>query len=361
MEYMQRVGVHELPLIGTGDWNDGMDRVGHLGRGESVWLAWFQLRVISLFSPIALSMDDKEKVRQWKAYADRLELAIATHAWDGEWYARAFDDEGEPWGSHENDECRIDLIAQAWSVLSGVGDSARAQQAMQSAAKHLVDKELNLAKLLTPPFFLTSRNPGYIKSYPPGIRENGGQYTHAACWYGLACAELGLGDDAKSAFDCINPVQRALCPADVERYQREPYVVCADIAGPCPATPPPADAPAASNIINLQGRGGWSWYTGAAAWAWQLGVQGILGLAFHPGAVSIEPCLPRDWDQVELKLKGNEGGRISLRLENPHGVCSGIAHINVDGKTTQSNLIAFPPAGCLTRVIFRLGQPEPTQ
>jgi len=219
---MMSTGLHGLPLIGTGDWNDGMDRVGDEGRGESVWLAWFQIATIKRFAPLLEKYGDKRHAAALRAYAGSLAAAIETSAWDGRWYIRAFDDEGKPWGSHQNDECQIDSIAQSWAVIAGVAPRKRMRTAMSSARSRLVHPDRRLVQLLDPPFQQTPRDPGYIRAYPPGIRENGGQYTHSAAWFGHALAGLGDGNGAWQVFDIINPIRRTQSNSGARHYVREP-------------------------------------------------------------------------------------------------------------------------------------------
>ncbi len=333
------VGIHGLPLIGSGDWNDGMDKIGHHGRGESVWLAWFHIATIELMIPIARSRNELHRVTRWQQHIKGLKLALDEHAWDGEWFVRAFDDEGIPWGSMHNDECRIDLIAQAWGVLAGFGNEARVKTAMASLERYLLDGKHHIARLLTPSFEHTLRDPGYIKSYPPGIRENGGQYSHAAAWLGLAYAMQGNGDKAYDVFNMISPIHHASTEEDAMRYAREPYVVSADIGGADPYV----------------GRGGWSWYTGAASWTWQLGVNGILGIEFLPDAVRVEPVIPKHWKEVQLFLKGNNCGCLVVHIDNASAVGQGIATITIDGRASASNLIRFPENDAQRQVVICLG------
>ena len=267
LEHGVTKGAHGLPLIGSGDWNDGMNRVGHNGRGESVWLAWFAIATIDGFVRLCDRSDRHELAERWRLKAHELRKSVEETAWDGAWYLRAYDDDGRPWGSASNDECRIDSIAQSWAVLARTEKPERAQIALASAARELIRDEDGLIRLLWPPFNLTPRDPGYIKAYPPGIRENGGQYTHAAAWLGLAFAELGDGDQARRVFDLLNPICHSSDRDGAERYLVEPYVIAADIGGVSPHV----------------GRGGWTWYTGSAAWTWRLGVEGILGLRMRGG------------------------------------------------------------------------------
>lgn len=279
-------GRHGLPLMGTGDWNDGMNRVGEGGEGESVWLGWLLIRTIDLFAPLAESRDP-ERAARWKAHAQTLKASIEQETWDGAWYRRATFDDGSWLGSKDNDECRIDSIAQSWAVLSGAADPARAAAAMASLERHLIRKEEGLALLFTPPFDATPRDPGYIKGYPPGLRENGGQYSHAAIWAILAFARLGEGDKAHDLFALLNPINHAGTPEAVLRYKVEPYVVAADVYSVAPHI----------------GRGGWTWYTGSAAWMYRAGVEGIFGLRREGAVLVMDPCLPASWPQVEVTVK----------------------------------------------------------
>jgi cyclic beta-1,2-glucan synthetase len=285
---MELTGEHGLPLIGTGDWNDGMNRVGAHGKGESVWLGWLVLRTIALFAPLGESRDAASIARaaRWRAHAASVREALEGEAWDGEWYRRATFDDGTWLGSKESDECQIDSIAQSWAVLSGAADPARAALAMTSLEKHLVRPDDGLALLFTPPFDKTSHDPGYIKGYPPGLRENGGQYSHAAMWAILAFAKMREGNKAAALFSLLNPVNHARTPTEVDRYKVEPYVVAADVY----SVPPHA------------GRGGWTWYTGSAGWMYRAGVEGILGICREGGFLVIDPCIPETWPGFEATV-----------------------------------------------------------
>jgi len=338
IERGMRTGAHGLPLMGSGDWNDGMNEIGRQGRGESVWLAWFQIATIKAMITMAQARGADELVRHWNSHTRALKQSIDNHGWDGRWFARAFDDSAIPWGSVTNDECQIDVIAQAWGVLAGFGDEERVLNALSAVDEKLVDRQNQIVRLLTPPFHNTTRNPGYIKAYPPGIRENGGQYTHAAAWLGLAFAGIGETDKAYEVFSMINPINRTKDLQSAMKYAREPYVLAADIGG--------AD--------KHQGRGGWSWYTGAASWTWQLGVHGILGIEYLPDSVCLNPGIPSHWDHVEIDL---DSGRsvLSIRIENPDRVGRGISSIIVDGSQVDSNIVAFPKKSEQRRVIIRLG------
>lgn len=334
-------GAHGLPLIGAGDWNDAMDRVGGGMRGESVWLAWFSIAVMKKFAVLSARLDQDETRARWTDRADRLAHAVEIAAWDGNWYLRALDDSGQPWGSASNDECRIDVIAQAWAVMSGAAPEIRARQAIASATAQLMREDDGIIRLLWPPFDRTPRDPGYIKAYPPGIRENGGQYTHAAAWLGFAFTALGEGTKAGRVFAMINPVNHSSIPSDVERYLVEPYVVAADVAGVAPHV----------------GRGGWTWYTGSAAWTWRLGIEAILGLRFKEGQLVIDPCLPADWTFFEAHVKG-PAGSLCVRVENPEGVSKGPLEITVDNVLIDGSAITFPTDGRQDQVLVRISRPH---
>jgi len=337
LDGMMTTGAHGLPLMGAGDWNDGMDRIGGKGRGESVWLAWFEIATIALFVPLARQLGRDESADLWEAYSEGLAQAIRTYAWDGNWYLRAFDDEGQPWGSSANDECRIDLIAQAWSVLSGLPVDERAQKALQSAGENLVDEKARLIRLLTPPFDATDRDPGYIRAYPPGIRENGGQYTHAATWLGAAYVTMKDGDRAYQVFDIINPIGRTATTQGADRYLREPYVLAGDVSG----------------TGAQSGQGGWSWYTGAAGWSLQLGVSGLLGVTPEDGAVRFNPCLPTSWGGAAVILD-TENGRLEVTIEDPDHLGHGQVEVVVDGVLRTGQRVSFPGKGRTRQVVVTL-------
>ncbi|MBY0563202.1 MAG: protein ndvB [Hyphomonadaceae bacterium] len=306
-------GAHGAPLIGGGDWNDGMNRIGHEGRGESVWLGWFLIRTLRDFSPIAEQRGDIERAAIWRKHADAMADALNRHAWDGEWFVRGWYDDGAPLGSASSDECRIDSIAQSWAVLSGAGERQLTQRAMASVERDLVRSQEAMALLFTPPFDQTQREPGYIKGYPPGIRENGGQYTHAALWSVMALAELGEGDKAAALFWMLNPINHTRTRTDVHRYKVEPYAVAADIYA----------AP-----MHL-GRGGWTWYTGSAALMHRAAVEYILGLRFHGDHFTIDPCIPKSWPEFAMTLRLDRY-RYDIRIDNSAGVSRGVAHVRLD-------------------------------
>ena len=334
-------GMHGLPLIGSGDWNDGMNRVGRNSRGESAWLAWFAIVTMEGFANLCSRLDRNELTERWTLRARELRNAVDETAWDGGWYLRAYDDDGRPWGSASNDECRIDSIAQSWAVLARTDKPERVQMALTSATRELIRDEDGLIRLLWPPFDQTPRDPGYIKAYPPGIRENGGQYTHAAAWLGWAFAELGDGDQARRVFDIINPIHHSSNREDAERYLVEPYVIAADIG----SVPPHV------------GRGGWTWYTGSAAWTWRLGVERILGLRMRGGCIVIDPCLPKDWGSFEAEVRG-PAGTLLIRVDDPDRLGSGDAEVTVDGLPPEQANVVFPSDGSTRHIHVRL-RPRP--
>jgi cyclic beta-1,2-glucan synthetase len=307
------IGSHGLPLFGAGDWNDGMNRVGAAGRGESVWLAWFLHTTLLRFAAVADGRGAASTAAAWRKHAFAMQQAIEREAWDGDWYRRGYYDDGTPLGSVSNDECRIDAIAQSWAVISGGADPVRATRAMAAVDAQLVSRSDGLIKLFTPPFDHGAHDPGYIKAYPPGIRENGGQYTHAAIWTTLAFALMGDGDRAGELFSLLNPINHAGNRAGIHRYQVEPYVVCADVYS------------AESHV----GRGGWTWYTGSAGWMYRTAVEGMLGITPKGSVLWINPCIPRAWTGFEVTYR-HRSATYHIAVDNPRGVCRGIAHICLD-------------------------------
>jgi cyclic beta-1,2-glucan synthetase len=285
-----RFGTHGLPLIGSGDWNDGMNMVGQEGKGESVWLAFFMCDVLIRFSEIAQLRGDLNFSKKCESEVERLRRSIEQHGWDGEWYRRAYFDDGTPIGSAESPECRIDSIAQSWSVLSGVGEDKHSRMAMEAVDKYLVRRDASLIQLLDPPFDKSDLNPGYIKGYVPGVRENGGQYTHGAIWATMAFAALGDSRRAWELFTMINPINHGNTTEGIQKYKVEPYVVAADVYAVDPHT----------------GRGGWTWYTGSAAWMYRLVVESLLGLRLEKDKLALNPCLPADWDGFILHYRFHE-------------------------------------------------------
>ena len=287
IEHALKFGVHGLPFIGSGDWNDGMDNVGNEGKGESVWLAFFLYDVLIRFAEIALLKKDEAFSKKCKEEAEKLRLNIREHAWDGQWYRRAYFDDGTPLGSHENEECKIDSIAQSWSVLSKAGDADRTAAAMLSADKHLVRKEEGLIQLFNPPFDKSDLNPGYIKGYVPGVRENGGQYTHAAIWLVMAFAAQGNTKRTWDLLQMINPINRGNTEEKIAVYKTEPYVIAADVYA----------------VEKHRGRGGWTWYTGSAGWMYQLIISSFIGLKREGNTLSFSPCIPKEWEDFEINYR----------------------------------------------------------
>jgi len=314
------LGGHGLPLMGTGDWNDGMNRVGEAGAGESVWLGWLMIAALEALVPVARGRGEATRADAWLAHAEALKASIDREAWDGAWYRRGYFDDGTPLGSADNQECRIDAIAQSWSLLSGGGDRQRAVTAMASVERELIRPETGLALLFAPPFDRSLPDPGYIKGYPPGIRENGGQYTHGALWSVLAFAELGEGGKAHALFSLLNPINHARTRAEVHRYKVEPYVIAADVY----ARPPHV------------GRGGWTWYTGSAGWMQRAGIEGILGLKVLAGVLHLEPCIPAHWPGYTMVLRHGVT-RYDIAIENPAGRETGIASATLDGTAIEAH------------------------
>jgi cyclic beta-1,2-glucan synthetase len=331
-------GRHGLPLIGAHDWNDGLNRVGVEGAGESVWLAWFLRAVLLAFTPLAEARGDPARASAMRHRADALARAVEASAWDGRWYLRAWYDDGSPLGTSRDREARIDSLPQSWAVLAG-GDPDRARTAMASLLEHLVRGDPALCCLFWPPFDRAPRDPGYVKGYPPGVRENGGQYAHAAAWVGWAFVQQGDGDRAHAVFDLLNPVRRAETPAEVELYRVEPYVMAADVYSHPPHV----------------GRGGWTWYTGSAGWTWRLGVEAILGLRREGGGLRIDPCIPREWPGFQAVYRV---GRSSwnVRVENPGRVSRGVLALTVNGAPVADGLVPLTDDGETHEVLVRMGE-----
>jgi cyclic beta-1,2-glucan synthetase len=309
------VGSHGLPLMGTGDWNDGMNRVGQQGKGESVWLGWFLHTILWEFAKVAAARGEHKRAETWRLHVSALKAAIEREAWDGEWYRRAYFDDGTALGSATNLECRIDSIAQSWGVISGAAEPGRGARAMAAVEQHLVRRPEGLIVLFTPPFDRTPRDPGYIKGYVPGIRENGGHYTHAAVWTVMAFAALGDGDKAGELFRMLNPINHTTSRAKVQRYKVEPYVVAGDVY----AEPPHV------------GRGGWTWYTGAAGWLYRAGMEWILGFRVRGAALCIDPCIPRTWPGYSIRFRYHSA-IYDISVDNPRGVTRGVSLTELDGK-----------------------------
>jgi cyclic beta-1,2-glucan synthetase len=332
-------GTHGLPLIGIGDWNDGMNRVGVHGRGESVWLAWFLTLTIRRFVDHVERRGDTATALGLRAQADAYAAAVERDGWDGAWYRRAYFDDGTPLGSAQNDECRIDSIAQSWSVISGAGDPERQRQAMRSFEEHLVREDARLLMLLTPPFDHTPNDPGYIKGYLPGVRENGAQYTHAALWSVLATALLGDGDRAFELFQMINPLTHSRTRDEIAVYQAEPYVVAADVY----------------TAEGKLGRGGWTWYTGSASWLYRIGLETLLGFTKRGDTLAFHPHVPRGWPGFAIDYRFG-GSTYHIEVELVDEVPGGRAEVSVDGRAIESGEIPLVDDGAEHRVHVRTGR-----
>jgi cyclic beta-1,2-glucan synthetase len=337
-----QLGGHGLPLFGGGDWNDGMNRVGAQGRGESVWLGWFLYTTLQAFLPLAQARHDDARATAWGAHLLALQASLEREAWDGDWYRRGWFDDGTPLGSAASEECQIDSIAQSWAVISGAADPQRAARAMAAVERDLILPETGLALLFAPPFDQTPLDPGYIKAYPAGIRENGGQYTHAALWSVLAFAALGEGDKAADLLSLLNPINHARTRAEAHRYKVEPYVVAADVYSRSPHV----------------GRGGWTWYTGAAGWMQRAGVEHVLGLRQRSGNLRLDPCIPKTWPGFKVTLR-HETARYEIEVENPDSVSRGVAYAECDGKVIEARPLQLPLVddGQTHHVRVRMGDP----
>jgi cyclic beta-1,2-glucan synthetase len=315
-----KTGPHGLPLMGTGDWNDGMDKIGAGGKGESVWLGWFLCSALNAFANIAERHNADDHARDWRSHVDALKEALEREAWDGDWYRRAFFDDGSPLGSVINNACRIDSIAQSWSAISRSAEPARSARALAALDKYLVRRDDKISLLFTPPFdHHPAQDPGYIAGYPPGIRENGGQYTHGATWAAMAFAMQGDGDRAGELMAMLNPIHHADSANAVQRYKVEPYIACADIY----SVPPHA------------GRGGWTWYTGSAGWTYRVALEWILGFRLQGTNLLIDPCIPRNWPSFEIAFR-YRSATYEISVENPLGVCRGILATKLDGEMQKS-------------------------
>jgi N,N'-diacetylchitobiose phosphorylase len=337
-------GAHGLPLMGTGDWNDGMNRVGREGRGESVWLGFFLYRILGDFLPLCEGRNDRSRISRYYDYRARLGEALQASGWDGAWYRRAYYDDGTPLGCAGDPECRIDALAQAWAVLSAAAPRTRAEQAMDALERELISEVDGIVRLLTPPFVDSPHDPGYIKGYVAGVRENGGQYTHAACWVVMALAALGRNERAARVLEMLSPVRHAATPEGVALYRLEPYVVAADVYGEPPHT----------------GRGGWSWYTGSAGWLYRAALESVLGVRVTQGrTLLIHPCIPADWPGFRLRYRLPDGAtQCEIAVENPHGGRQ-VSAARLDGRDLPVSdgvaRITLPEAGGDYRIEVRLG------
>lgn len=332
-----QLGPHQLPLMGDGDWNDGMNLVGAGGKGESVWLAWFLCAVLEAFSQLAETGNAAEaESAKWRAQAAGMKAAIENAAWDGEWYLRAYFDNGSPLGSHTNEEARIDSLPQSWAVISHAGDPARARQAMESADRQLVREKDKLVLLFTPPFEHSEPNPGYIMGYPAGLRENGGQYTHGSLWMAMAWARMREGGNAVRLLQLMNPIELSRLPEDSARYRGEPYVVSADI----------------SSAKGRVGQSGWTWYTGSAAWMYRVWIEEVLGLQVRGDRFTVDPAIPAEWPGFEVTYRhGATVYEIAVRRDAGGGA------IELDGETITGGFIPLDDQGGTHRVTISLPTP----
>ncbi|AOT69898.1 GH36-type glycosyl hydrolase domain-containing protein [Geosporobacter ferrireducens] len=322
IERSLQYGTNGIPLMGSGDWNDGMSTVGNKGRGESIWLGWFLCKILRNFAPICSLMQESDRAERYMKTANEIAQNIDKNAWDGEWYLRAFYDDGSPLGSSKNAECTIDSLGQSWAIISESGDPQRSRAAMRAVENYLIKKEEGLILLFTPPFDESDQEPGYIKGYVPGVRENGGQYTHAATWVIKAFAMMGEGERAWELFHMINPINHTRTPFECSIYKVEPYVMAADVYAVSPHT----------------GRGGWTWYTGASGWMYSVGISDILGLRRKGNILYLEPCIPRDWAEYEIRYQyGNSSYHITVK--NPNGVNGKVYTLSLDGMKLEDKSV----------------------
>ena len=337
ISHAMKYGVHGLPFIGSGDWNDGMNRVGHAGRGESVWLGWFLVTVLDEFAPICERRGRSDLAQSYQNEARWL-TGMLELAWDGDWYRRAYFDDGTPLGSVQNEECKLDSVTQSWAVLAGTAQPQRAQRAMNAVRTHLVRRDAQIVLLLTPPFDRMAHDPGYIKGYLPGVRENGGQYTHAAIWTVIALARLGMGDEAMELFHMLNPINHMRTADGTDRYRAEPYAVAADVY---------------AHPMHV-GRGGWTWYTGSAGWMYQAAIQSLLGLRRNGATMSVNPCVPMVWPHFTLEWTV---GRTRYRffVSNPDHQSQGVRSAELDGVAIDASAIPIDDDGGRHEVTIVLG------
>ena len=310
-----------MPKIGSGDWNDSFSTVGNKGKGESIWVGFFLYTILEQFIPICIERNDEILAQKYEEIKQNLKKSLNTNGWDGRWYKRAYMDDGNILGSMQNDECRIDSIAQSWSVISNAGDNDKKYIAMESLENHLVDRENGIIKLLDPPFEKGKLEPGYIKSYLPGVRENGGQYTHAAVWVIIAESLLGFGNKALELYRMINPIEHTRTKEACNKYKVEPYVIPADIYG-------------AGNLI---GRGGWTWYTGSSSWYYEAGIKYILGLIIEEGYMKFNPCIPKDWKNYKIQYKWKESV-YNIEVKNLTGKEKEVNKIILDGNIVENKI-----------------------
>ena len=333
------LGEHGLPKIGIGDWNDGMSTVGNKGKGESIWLGFFLYKVLVEFIPLCEKMREKGKeieyenkyykeinyedeIKKYKEMAEILKKNLNKYGWDGRWFKRAYTDDGDILGSIENEECRIDSIAQSWSVISNAGDNDKKFISMESLENHLVDRENGIIKLLDPPFENGKLKPGYIKAYLPGVRENGGQYTHAAIWAIIAEEMLGFGDKGTELYRMINPIEHSRTREAANKYKVEPFVIPADVYG----------------SGNLSGRGGWTWYTGSSSWFYVAGIEYILGIKIKENVMYFNPCIPKEWKGFTCRYKYGDS-IYNIKVFNPNGKNTGVTKLKVNGEEVENGIL----------------------
>ncbi len=333
-----KYGEHGIPLMGSGDWNDGMNTVGNKGKGESIWLGWFLCDILTKFLPLCDWIDDKDTREEYTKAIEDIRKALEENGWDGAWYRRAYFDDGTPLGSSENTECTIDSIAQSWAVISGKGDLKRVTEAMHAVEHYLIRKNEGIILLFTPPFDESDLEPGYIKGYVPGVRENGGQYTHAAAWVINAFAMLGQGDRAWEFFNMINPINHARTPIECATYKVEPYVAAADVYAVAPHS----------------GRGGWTWYTGAAGWLYRVGLEYMLGFKREQDGFSLQPCIPKNWAGYTIEYRYKDT-KYCIEVKNPDRVNRGVRSVLLDGKAVDNGYIPLSADGGIHRVEVTLG------
>jgi cyclic beta-1,2-glucan synthetase len=341
IDHAMRYGAHGLPLMGSGDWNDGMNRVGALGRGESVWLGWFLVVVLHDTAILCDQRADAARADRYRTQARWLTATLEL-AWDGAWYRRAYFDDGTPLGSVQNDECKLDSITQSWAVLSQSADPKRAAGAMDVVSAQLVRRDAQIVLLLTPPFDRMDHDPGYIKGYLPGIRENGGQYTHAALWTVIALARLGRGDEAMELFHMINPTSHTRSADGVERYRVEPYVVAADVY---------------AHPMHV-GRGGWTWYTGSAGWMYRAAIDELLGLRRSADTIAIAPCVPAMWPDFEMDLRFGRS-RYRITVDNRAHQQGSVRTATLDGVDVDPDAIPYRDDGGTHEIAIVLGPDIP--
>jgi cyclic beta-1,2-glucan synthetase len=337
LDHACTTGAHGLPLMGSGDWNDGMNRVGIHGKGESVWLAWFLVATLRRFAVHATARADTATADKCRSRADGYAAAVESSGWDGSWYRRAYFDDGSPLGSASDEECQIDAIAQSWAVLSGAANPARAMTAMRAVNERLVRDDARLVLLLTPPFDKSPRDPGYIKGYLPGVRENGAQYTHAALWTALAIAKLGDGDRAGQVMSMLNPFSHARSREGAERYKVEPYVVAADVYA----------AP------GHEGRGGWTWYTGSASWSYRVSLEGVLGFEKRGTSIRFNPCIPASWPGFSIDYRFG-ASTYAIDVRNPDGVSTGVVSVTTDGIAADDSVLELIDDGLRHEVVVTI-------